>query len=729
MPITRLLNRTYALSTYLTAIVLFAVLPVLVFSGVVVYRLVGKEREMSEKYLIKSADELALALDQEIIATVRSLQALSSSYSLRAKQYKIFHDILVRALPKQKTWSDIRLHNINLERITTAVHPYTGKLEPAVEPESVRKAIETGEPQVGPITKIPAADNLEAPFGFSVRVPVKDDAGKVIYVLSAAITTKSLQDLISRLDTVPHEWLRALIDQNGVLAARTLDPEKNVGTLASATLRALIAKNENGLQETKTLEGLQVYTAYRRAPFTGWHSAIAVPAREYEASFKATMRTLLSMGILLLALSMLFAWLISRWMREAIESAAVGAAHLAKGQTPHLPYSRINEINELRISLEQAAILIKSRDKAKRDFLANMSHELRTPLGIVLGMTDLISRGNIPPEEKTRSWQIVKRNGEQLSRLIDDILDFAKVEANRLTLDNENFSLKELIKSVASDFEKSIGERDVRLNTMFEDGCPDFVYADPVRIRQIIYNLVGNSVKFTHQGTIKLCLHATSGNQVRLTVTDTGIGLSTDQQAQLFSEFTQGDSSHTRKYGGTGLGLSLSRKLARLLGGDVILVRSAPGEGAVFELVFKVQPVSSATNPRNTVSSSAIASAEQLTAQVLLAEDSPDNVMLIEGYLKNSGISLSVAVNGYDAVELLKVKNFDLVLMDIQMPIMDGYEAASKIRLLNSKIPIVALTAHALAENKAQAMAAGFTDYVTKPITREVLLETINKYL
>jgi signal transduction histidine kinase len=724
-------KRPRSLSTYLIIIVLIAVVPVLIFSTVVVNNFLEAKKEANQRLLQKAADELALAFDREITSTVRTLEALTHVQSLRTNDIKTLHATLARILKTQPTWATILLHDKNIKWLLSARQDFGVDLGKVPEPESIREVIASGKPGVGKIIRTLKVNRIPETYGFAVRVPVKNDAGEVVYVLSAIISTESLQELVSRFSLAPDELARAIVDTHGILGARAREPEKFVGGPASATLIEVLSKKpEGGIERTTTLENVEVYTAYRRAPFSNWYSAVAVPVAAHEAGTHQIQQLIFLVGLLIIGLSTIATVYFSRWMKRSIRLGADSAATLARGEEPSMSPSPILEMEELRTSLVSASQLLRAREKTKNEFLANMSHELRTPLGIVLGLTDMLSQELVKPEDQPKSWEIVKRNGKQLLRLINDILDFSKIEAQQLKIDNISFSLTDLVSSIVEDFTPPAQEKGIQLKLIVDPGTNDIVVTDPVRLKQIIYNLVGNSVKFTHKGSVTVRLQHSTSDLIVVTVEDTGIGISADQHPTLFSDFTQGDSSHTRKYGGTGLGLSLSRKLAGLLGGDVRLVRSQPGEGSFFEVTLpnRVHETHSDSKPERNENSK-IEKGDFDGLKILLAEDSSDNVLLMQTYLNNSGAQISVVANGADAVAKAKSQNFDLILMDIQMPGMDGFEATHKIREHGISVPIIALTAHALSEHRSKALQNGFTDFLTKPLKRHHLLNTLEKYL
>lgn len=579
--------KTLKLSTFLILIVLAAVLPILFFSAGVVQRLISARQEASARLLTRAADELALAVDQEIISTVRALETLATADALQNGNLRSFHARLGRALQTQPSWSSVLVHNPRGEWILNALAPYGTKLPTPPEPESIKTVIETKRPAVGRVIQVRADFHWPTPYGFAVRVPVLNFRGDVIYVLSAILSAQPMQELATRFSVTPGEWVRAIVDTNMTLAARSRDSEKHIGHPPSATLREMLkSRPESGIGRSTTLEKLKAYTAYRRAPFSGWYSAIAVPANVFEADAHRTSRRIALVAFVIVILSGIGALIFASSVKKSIAAAGRAAATLAEGRIPEMPTSRICEIADLRTSLQSASQLLRSRERAKDEFLANMSHELRTPLGIVLGMTDLLAQGDLNAEESRKGWEIVHRNGRQLAQVIGDILDLSKIEANRLTIEKMKFSLNALVRSVVEDFVGEANKKDLKIN--FEDRIGDTeIWSDSNRIRQVIFNLVGNAIKFTEKGAIEISLSEGGSGLYKVRVKDSGIGLTTEQQAQLFENFAQADTSHARKYGGTGLGLALSRKLARLFGGEVRLVHSEAGVGSEFELTLK----------------------------------------------------------------------------------------------------------------------------------------------
>ncbi len=398
--------------------------------------------------------------------------------------------------------------------------------------------------------------------------------------------------------------------------------------------------------------------------------------------------------------------------------------------------------NQLETITRLAGDLNHSKEEAekangsKTQFLANMSHEIRTPMGAILGFLDLLKNPVCTLEEKENYIVIVERNSQQLLSLIDDILDLSKVEAGKMLIEKINFSLTEMLQDLTSLMTFKAKEKGIEFHFKTDTPIPEFVVSDPVRLRQIISNIVGNAVKFTEKGCVELRV-SFEEPILKLTITDTGVGISADQISKLFQPFAQADPSTTRKFGGTGLGLILSKRLAEALDGSLELLKSTDGQGSTFHIELKApsvletkvlelsQQVVQKTTPFGNRPSGL--SLHQL--KVLLVEDSMDNQMLITTYLRKEGAVVTTASDGLQGVTKALAGNFDVVLMDIQMPVLDGHEATKKLRGGHYLTPIIALTAHAMKEERIKGLISGFTDFLTKPIQRNLLIEVLSRYI
>lgn len=387
---------------------------------------------------------------------------------------------------------------------------------------------------------------------------------------------------------------------------------------------------------------------------------------------------------------------------------------------------------ELEFSKNEALIA----NRAKSQFLANMSHEIRTPLGVIMGFLDLLKSEGSSVGDHASFMDVIERNSQQLLRLIDDILDLSKVEAGKISIERVNFSLVELLLTLSSALSLKAREKGIEFKLSLATSIPEVISSDQVRIRQILVNLIGNAIKFTSSGQVELVVSYQSPT-LKFLVKDTGIGISAEQASNLFEPFRQADSSMTRKYGGTGLGLALSKRLAQALGGDLVLVESHLNQGSQFEASIMIKPIENVKMVNSDNLTGGFEKSNQPEDEkgrlsglkVLLVEDSPDNRRLITTYLKKTGAQVSSAEDGHEGVKRALGESVDVVLMDVQMPRMDGHQAMRKLRSVGFSRPIIALTAHAMKEERDRCFESGCTDYLTKPISKTHLINVLSRYL
>jgi signal transduction histidine kinase/ActR/RegA family two-component response regulator/HPt (histidine-containing phosphotransfer) domain-containing protein len=405
----------------------------------------------------------------------------------------------------------------------------------------------------------------------------------------------------------------------------------------------------------------------------------------------------------------------------------------------------ITEAKALEQELRRARESAEETARVKSDFLANMSHEIRTPLTAVLGFTDLLLAPSLSDSDRLNYVQAVRRNGEHLLALINDVLDISKINANQVNVETVDFSLPQVLHEAASVMQVRAYEKGLAFDVVYETPIPARIESDPMRVRQILFNLLGNAIKFTQAGGVKLtarCRDAgTESSRLELAATDTGIGLSTAEIEGLFQPFSQANTSTTRLYGGTGLGLAICRSLAEALGGE-IRVQSAPAEGSTFTLRL-YQPIDAqaemvaepgGSSSTLDVEMEGLGATRQLRGRILLAEDGLDNQLLLSTILRRQGLAVEIADNGQSAVTqalaaLEANAPFDVILMDMQMPRLDGYGATARLRAKGYTGPVIALTAHAMPGERERCLLAGCDDYLSKPIDRPVLLAAVESYL
>lgn len=384
-------------------------------------------------------------------------------------------------------------------------------------------------------------------------------------------------------------------------------------------------------------------------------------------------------------------------------------------------------------ALQTAKDAAEHANNAKSAFLANMSHEIRTPLGAILGFAEVIGSQDLEAEEREKYLDIILRNGDSLTRIIDDILDLSKIEAGKFEVQKTPVKLKKLLDEVLTMFLDQAARKKVQLNYALTPINDLVILTDAVRVRQILVNLIGNAIKFTAKGSVTVSCQADNMSRTRkkisFTIKDTGIGMTQEQSDRLFKPFTQADITSTRQFGGTGLGLALSRNLAHALGGDVRIVGCVPQQGCTFEFSFQADDANQLATSNQNESSKAVAKNPFAGFKVLAVDDLPDNRELIRTLLSNSGLEITEADSGEAALKQAAQQNYDLILMDIQMPGLDGYGTLAELRKRGFQGPIIALTAHAMKEDRDRTLAAGFADHLAKPINSKALLQTIQSYL
>lgn len=410
--------------------------------------------------------------------------------------------------------------------------------------------------------------------------------------------------------------------------------------------------------------------------------------------------------------------------------------------------AQLEDLEKNNSILLKAQRVAEAASQAKSDFLANMSHEIRTPMTAILGHVDLIRDGDATDGERETYYDVIRASGQHLLDIINDILDVSKIEAGRIQLNTAPVSVRDLAASVVSLLEVRSQKEGLGLDLEIQPSVPQWLELDAMRVRQVLLNLAGNGLKFTEEGGVSIRIRSEEVDcrvRLEIEVQDTGVGISEDQQPRIFEPFNQGDNSSTRTVGGTGLGLTISKRLTNLMGGDIQVV-SSPGNGSTFTATFDTAV---ATPPVEVIEAAVPAplpresgktnegprSAEpgrdadsiRLQGRVLLAEDTPLNQALVSAYLRKAGAEVSIAENGQRAVEMIESqqkqdRGFDLVLMDMQMPVLDGYGAVRLLRSRGYTGKIIALTAHAMEGDREKCIDAGCDDYATKPLDRAKFL-------
>jgi signal transduction histidine kinase/CheY-like chemotaxis protein len=425
----------------------------------------------------------------------------------------------------------------------------------------------------------------------------------------------------------------------------------------------------------------------------------------------------------------------SLYFSRSLSALNRAAAEIGRGNfATNIPIKSRDELGQLAEAINKMSsdlqdsigqrVQAENANKVKSLFLANMSHEIRTPLGIILGMTEILKDEDITWPEKIEHIDTIERTGKNLTRIINDILDITKIESGHYQIEKSRIALPDFFEDTQRMLNLSVEKNKNTLVIEKMGDAPTYIVSDLSRLKQILINLVGNALKFTENGTVTI-RYGGNDTSVFFEVEDNGIGIPHEFHKDLFRNFSQIDSSETRKYEGTGLGLSLSKRLARALDGDLFLKQSSPGHGSTFVLIIK-------SFDSSTVASPEIANPVLLKGpmnlkgkRVLIVDDSLDNQRLIRHYLVKKQIECFFADNGKEAMEKALSESFDAILMDMQMPVMDGYTATQNLRKKNYKVPIIALTAHAMVEDRQRCLDVGCNDYLTKPVESAKLYKTL----
>ena len=384
----------------------------------------------------------------------------------------------------------------------------------------------------------------------------------------------------------------------------------------------------------------------------------------------------------------------------------------------------------------ESMLKAESANRSKTDFLANISHEIRTPMTAIMGYADILKRDTISSAEKDDAVKIIDQNASHLLGLIDEILDISKIEAGKFDFENEKINLSSFLNEVYSLINVKADDKEIELVFKNDGKIPEEIMVDPKRLKQILFNVIGNSIKFTNKGFVELTVSFNQDNQkLSFIVKDTGIGINKDQMKKLFKPFSQADTSITREFGGTGLGLVLSRGLAQGMGGDIKIINSKVNVGTTMEIIInpgkqKVEDLVSSFST-NIVEENEVYINESVLKErkILVVDDAKENARLFSIYLSEAGAKVEIANSGEEAINKALSSFFDLVLLDLQMPGKDGFQVIKELRDRTFHNPIVALTAHAMKEEKEKTKEAGFDGHITKPVKPDELIESVSNLI
>jgi signal transduction histidine kinase/ActR/RegA family two-component response regulator len=726
-------GRTLALKWHLVLLVAGALLPVVLFGVAVVHRLSLNERAASERRLILEARNLTQDVEREVSSTTRTLQALAASDRLDQSDLKAFYTEAQRTVQTQPTWLAVILLKPEGQQILNTFRPFGTSLPFANEPESVRRVVKTLQPTVGYV----AISSIRQKWAFPVRVPVMRD-GKLRYVLTALITSEALTSIIHTKTTIDSEWTRTVVDGHGIVVARTRNPARFVGQRGTPSFLKRIAATTEGFYRETTLEGNQVYVAFRRANFSNWTTAVVVPVEVIDSPARHAMWLVVASGLALLLVSGVGAIILSQRISQSIAESALAAEALAKGECPRISASTIKEVALLGDALEFSAELLsqqqRERDehlrqvesakneaeeanRLKDEFLITVSHELRTPLNAICGWAHLLCTGKLDQEKTQQAIATIDRNAQAQAQLVNDLLDTSKIILGKLHLEPQPLNLATVIVSAIESVRHAAEVKNIDLQVQLADVEP--VLGDQNRLQQVVWNLLSNAVKFTPQGgRVEVQLKPVN-SFVEVIVRDTGVGINAGFLPYVFDRFRQADGSTTRKFGGLGLGLAIVRHLVELHGGTVQADSDGEGKGATFSI--KLPVIARQHSVSQSLNISADKSLSKLQdVRVLVVDDEPDARELLSAVLMQEGAEVRACGSSADALKEVFSWKPAVILCDIGMPLEDGYDFIRKVRKWETNvgvhIPAVAVTAFAREEDRIKAIASGFQAHIPKPL-------------
>lgn len=435
---------------------------------------------------------------------------------------------------------------------------------------------------------------------------------------------------------------------------------------------------------------------------------------------------------------LLLTYSFSRNLNRSLSELSEVASEIGRGSFGlEAPVRSRDELGRLAMALNKMSLDLQktigereqaeSANQTKTMFLANVSHEIRTPLGVILGYIELMRDPELAPEQRTRYLEIIDRTGKNLNRIVNDILDISKVETGHIDLKVSRFRFSALIQELAGMMELKAQDRQTELRFEAVGRVPEYVSTDRDRLRQILINLLNNALKFTEKGSVTVT-YRFDGQRLFFEVRDTGIGISELERDRLFRQFSRVGATSQQAPESAGLGLALSRGLARIMGGDIVLKESAPGQGSTFMVSVKVDHSHAAVSENS--AHDADVDLERLRGRrILVVDDAPENQMIVRLFLTKQGVDVGTADDGKAGVECALNESFDMILMDMQMPVMNGYEATRELRRQGFTNPIVAFTANAMKGDESRCLEAGCNAFISKPIEQKSLLRTLAKLI
>ena len=714
-----------------------------------------RDSEMLEAGAIATARALTQAIDGKLRSVESALEVLAASpwfasgdfAPLHAQAQRIITDMPAEALVVRRRDGGYVMHS---------GMPYGDPLPRSNAPELVRRVFETGQPIISNLFRGSASGSIIVAVEAPVRV-----GDEVAYSMGLAISANQLGDIIRR-QAIPKNWVAVVVDRVGTIAAHSKDADSFVGAKVDPMLWRQIMADSEGTADVVGPNGEELLNSYSRSATSGWSVVIGVPKAELEGELRRSMWLTGGAAACLMLLALLFAWFVGKRISASIEALQQPAMALGFDRPIQIAPSPIAEVNAIGRALETASQLLRQRlkereqafleqhlmlaekeaaeqaSRARSQFLAMMSHEIRTPMNGVMALAELLadSRLDLGQQEMVRT---IQQAGEDLLSIINDILNYSKIEAGQIALEQIPCSPRRLIDGAAALMRPKAQAKGLGFSVTIDPATPEWVLGDPTRLRQVMLNSILNAIKFTDSGRVTIDLRG-DGETLRFDVRDTGVGMTPEEIKRLFKPFAQADESISRRFGGAGLGLSISLGLVSLMKGH-IGVESEAGEGSRFWFELPAPPCPAPSEadfpdaaPRAFWSAAPRALVEAENAMILCVEDNRTNQTVLSLVMQRLGLQFDMASDGAAALNALTERRYGLLITDYHMPEIDGLELARLIRAREAatggpRMPILALTADAIEGVEGRCRAAGMDGYALKPITLAKLEAWVTRLL
>lgn len=714
------------------------IVPLALFAAFAVMGLVADRRQEAERSALELSRAIATAVRGELRSTLAGLEGLALAAQFDGGRVSDFDRVARRAVSEHASWRSVILTDPGGEVVYRTDTSGARSGGPVVDRESLTRVIESGQAVIGNLMRGPGGQ-----YAIPLRVPVVRD-GQLRYVLSVAIKPDDIVNILS-MQKVPPSWVMAVLDANGIITARSRAQDEALGKPPSPSLRKLLSQGDSeGFRMTQTLEGDAAYTGIARIPDMGWTVAVGIPAAEVHASGHQSVAVYGAGIAASLLVSALLAWLLARGITEPVAELGRAAMALGHGQLSPTARCGIPEIDAVSRALEDAAAertraendkeqlraaehealqRAQQAARAKDEFLAMLGHELRNPLAPIVTTLELIRlRGDKQLEPQL---QILKRQVSHMTRLVDDLLDVSRITAGRIEFDMQQVEFNGIVERALEAVAPLTSKREHGIELQLSPE-PVWVEGDAVRLVQVVTNLLTNALKFTPaEGTISLRVEG-RGNELIVTVQDSGVGIAPDLLPHVFEAFTQGQQALARRSGGLGLGLAIVRNLVRSHGGSVSAESGGTGLGSRFIVRLPAIRHDDAPVVQQVSGNTGVAG-----GNVLVVDDNFDAAATLASALELAGHTVRHVQDAASALRAFAEQPPEVAIFDIGLPDMDGHELAEAVRCNPAwrSCRLLALSGYGQEADKARALQAGFAEHVTKPVEFDVLEKIVASLL